>query len=101
MLVERLEIGEALAPDLVLVDVRMPGMSGIELAYHLAALDRPPAVVFATAYDEFAVEEALRRKEQAGAGEVTVLSVDKQLPSGTVITSEGRAGLMLHPPHRS
>jgi two-component system response regulator AlgR len=45
----------ALAPDLVLVDVRMPGMSGIELAFHLAALDRPPAGVFATAYDEFAV----------------------------------------------
>ena len=40
----------------MLLDVRMPGMDGIEAARHLAALDDPPAVIFTTAYDEYAVE---------------------------------------------
>jgi len=46
-----------LAPDIVLLDVQMPGMSGIELAGHLAKLPGgAPAVIFVTAYDEFAVK---------------------------------------------
>ncbi len=44
-----------LAPDVVLLDVRMPGMDGIETAQHLNALAEPPAVIFTTAYDEYAV----------------------------------------------
>ncbi|HEY5623570.1 MAG TPA: LytTR family DNA-binding domain-containing protein, partial [Gammaproteobacteria bacterium] len=40
----------------VLLDIRMPGMSGIETARHLASLPVPPAVVFTTAYDEYAME---------------------------------------------
>jgi two-component system response regulator AlgR len=42
-------------PDVVLLDIRMPGMDGIEVASHLAALPVPPAVIFTTAYDEYAV----------------------------------------------
>jgi two-component system response regulator AlgR len=34
----------------------MPGISGLETAQHLAVLDIPPAVVFTTAYDEYAME---------------------------------------------
>ncbi|MGE0652593.1 MAG: LytR/AlgR family response regulator transcription factor [Alphaproteobacteria bacterium] len=45
-----------LAPDVVLLDVRMPGLSGIEVAHHLASLPAPPAVIFTTAYDEYALE---------------------------------------------
>jgi two-component system response regulator AlgR len=41
--------------DVVLLDIRMPGMDGIELARHLRRLARPPAIVFTTAYDEYAV----------------------------------------------
>jgi two-component system response regulator AlgR len=41
--------------DVVLLDVRMPEMDGIEVAQHLQKLDQPPAVVFATAYDAYAI----------------------------------------------
>jgi len=43
-------------PDIVLLDIRMPGMDGIETAQHLNKLDSPPAIVFATAYDEYAID---------------------------------------------
>jgi len=43
-------------PDVVLLDIRMPGLSGIEVAHHLNALADPPAIIFATAYDEYAIE---------------------------------------------
>lgn len=42
--------------DIVLTDIRMPRMDGIELARQLAGLDQPPAIVFVTAYDEFALK---------------------------------------------
>jgi two-component system response regulator AlgR len=43
-------------PDVMLVDIRMPKMDGIELARHVSRLDRPPAIVFVTAYDSYAVQ---------------------------------------------
>ena len=50
-----IELVAAAPVDVVLLDVRMPEMDGIEVARHLQKLERPPAVVFATAYDEFAI----------------------------------------------
>jgi len=42
--------------DVVLVDIRMPQMDGIELAQHLNKLPKPPAVIFTTAFDSYAIQ---------------------------------------------
>ncbi len=42
-------------PDIVLMDIRMPGIDGLQAARAMATLERPPAVIFCTAYDEHAL----------------------------------------------
>jgi two-component system response regulator AlgR len=42
-------------PDVVLLDIRMPGMTGIEVAHHINKLETPPAIIFTTAYDDYAI----------------------------------------------
>jgi len=46
---------EETAVDVVLLDIRMPEMDGVELAQHLRRLEPAPAVIFTTAYDEYAL----------------------------------------------
>ena len=53
---EALEQAGRLAPEVVLLDVRMPGMDGLEAARELAQLPLPPAIIFVTAYEQHALE---------------------------------------------
>lgn len=43
-------------PDIVLLDIRMPGKDGLSLAQDISALDDPPAIIFCTAFDNYALE---------------------------------------------
>ena len=53
---EALELVPMLNPNVVLLDIRMPEVDGIEVARHMQKLDSPPAVVFTTAYDAYAIK---------------------------------------------
>jgi len=43
-------------PDIVLLDIKLPQISGLQIATKLCVLTKPPAIIFCTAYDEFALE---------------------------------------------
>ena len=97
-------------PDLLLLDIRMPGMDGIAVAEALESLEQPPAVVFCTAYDEYALEalqheavayllkpvrEADLEKALASAGRVNRLQLAAMRggEGRTQVSSQGHRGV--------
>ena len=54
--VEAVGLAEDLDPDIVFLDIQMPGLTGFEVARQLAQRELPTEVVFVTAYDQHAVE---------------------------------------------
>jgi two-component system response regulator AlgR len=53
---EALQLAGQFQPDVLLMDIRMPGMDGLEAAQHLQALAQPPAIIFTTAYNDYALQ---------------------------------------------
>src|SRR4051812_3544692 len=53
---QALDMLPAAEADVVLLDIRMPDMDGIETAQHIQKLNDPPAVIFTTAYDAYALK---------------------------------------------
>jgi two-component system, LytTR family, response regulator AlgR len=53
--IETLDIIAEHSPDIILLDIRMPGMDGLEVANHILHLEEKPAVVFTTAYQDHAL----------------------------------------------
>ena len=116
---EAVELSKKHAPDIVFMDVRMPGMDGLAAAQHLAELDVPPAVIFCTAYDDYAVEAfssqavgyllkpvkkedlatALGRAGRVNKAQLAELQHSPAIPYGgrTHITSRSRRGIDLVP----
>ena len=53
---EALQVIESESPDLVMLDVQMPGLSGFEVARRVADAGGPPQLVFVTAFDQHAIQ---------------------------------------------
>ncbi len=53
--VQAIDLVKEHQPDVVLLDIRMPEMDGVRCANHLNELEHPPAIIFVTAYDHYAI----------------------------------------------
>ncbi|MCW9012589.1 MAG: LytTR family DNA-binding domain-containing protein [Gammaproteobacteria bacterium] len=53
---EAIQRAQELKPDIILLDIRMPGIDGLETATHLNNMSKPPAVIFTTAYSDHALQ---------------------------------------------
>jgi DNA-binding LytR/AlgR family response regulator len=53
--VQALALIDDLAPEVVFLDIQMPGLTGLDLAARLCAGDRPPRIVFTTAHEQYAL----------------------------------------------
>jgi two-component system response regulator AlgR len=113
-----IDLVDKLTPDVVLLDVRMPGIDGLEVARHLAALPEPPAVIFTTAFDEYALQAfdsdavayllkpiraeklraALAKAERLTRSQLQLVTTAARAPTHRLhIGARGRDGLKLIP----
>ena len=51
-----LKFCKTFTPQIILLDIQMPGLNGVETARQLMAQDSPPVIVFTTAFDQYAIE---------------------------------------------
>ncbi len=100
-------------PDIVLLDIQMPGSDGLQAAGQLAALDDPPAVIFCTAYDQYALDafgvnavdyllkpvrqekllQALQRAHSLNRAQRTTLTQAPEVSSRSHISARTRRGV--------
>ncbi|KDP87131.1 LytR/AlgR family response regulator transcription factor [Cupriavidus basilensis] len=98
--VSALEAARQHAPQVAFLDIRMPGMSGMDVARELMAFDPPPLVVFVTAYDQFALEAFEReavdyvlKPVQPDRLEATVHRLKARLAAHAQASEEGGSAL--------
>jgi two-component system response regulator AlgR len=101
-----MRLAEKLKPDLLLLDMTMPGMDGLAVARQLGKRDNPPAVIFVTAHEDFAVEafdlEAVDYVLKPVGAERLERAIDRAIARRDRVRSEGGEWLSeFWVPHRS
>jgi two-component system LytT family response regulator/two-component system response regulator LytT len=88
---EAIKLVETLEPDLLFLDIQMPGLNGFKVVEQLMKNDALPEVVFVTAYDQYAVQafevnavDYILKPVEKTRLEKAVLRVKKQLESRSV-----------------
>lgn len=98
---EALQKYEELSPDLMVVDISLPGMSGLELVKHLVTRDEDVKVLVVSRHDENIYAERVIRAGAKGyvmkleAGEVLVKACRKILNGGMYISDEVSEKLLM------
>lgn len=95
---EALRLVASLQPDIVLLDIQMPGLDGLETARQLAALAQPPAVIFVTAYGEYALEAFDAHAVAYLLKPIRREQLERALLNASRINSAQLAGLIAEPP---
>lgn len=100
--VQALELLAQQAIDLVILDIRMPRMDGLETALHIGKLNTPPAIIFCTAFEEHALKafelhavdyllKPVKRERLAGALErAAKMRGQKDMALQSAVQSVGR-----------
>ena len=102
-----LRLADKLRPDLLLLDMTMPGIDGLGVARALAKRDNPPAVIFVTAHEDFAVEafdlEAVDYVLKPVAAERLERAIDRAIARRERVPTEGGGEWLSEfwVPHRS
>ncbi|MFH5833136.1 response regulator [Halalkalibaculum sp. DA384] len=98
---EAIQKFEELSPDLMIVDISLPGMSGLELVKHLTARDEEVKILVVSRHDETLYAERVIRAGAKGyvmkleAGEVLVKALRKIMKGGIYVSSEVSEKLLM------
>ncbi len=85
------------SPEIILLDVRMPGMDGLELANHLLHLQSQPAIIFTTAYQDHALSAF-----DANAVDYLLKPIRKErlktaIERATIVSQSKLTAIIIHP----
>jgi len=81
-------------PDLLLLDIRMPGLGGLEVAAHLSQMNEPPAIIFCTAFEEHALEAIRVQAIDYLLKPVRLIDLEKAIQKASKINKLQAASLM-------